>query len=255
MLNEDYKMRKIVYAANNKNGYNVLIELIQQGISIEYLIVHPKSSSKYRDQIIKTANISKDCILIWNETPLRIIESKLKNANADILFSVNFGYKIPIDILEIFDLPINLHISYLPYNKGSYPNVWPLIDGTPAGVSIHKMTAKFDEGEIFARNEVVIETYDDAKSLYLKLESASIRIVKEEFIEIVNNKKQAIPNIGGTTHTKKDFEKLCNIDLEEKMSGKEFINKLRALNYPPYKNAYYIENGKKKYIETKFSQN
>ncbi len=26
---------------------------------------------------------------------------------------------------------INLHISYLPWNKGAYPNVWSFIDETP----------------------------------------------------------------------------------------------------------------------------
>jgi len=39
------------------------------------------------------------------------------------------------------------------------------------------------------------------------------------------------------------------------IKAKDLINRLRALTYPPYKNAYFIdENGEKIYIEIKLSR-
>ena len=31
---------------------------------------------------------------------------------------------------------INLHISFLPFNRGYYPNLWSHQEGTPSGVTI-----------------------------------------------------------------------------------------------------------------------
>ena len=46
-----------------------------------------------------------------------------------------------------------------------------------------------------------------------------------------------------------DFNDLCELDPEEKMTVKEMIDKLRALTHGAYKNAYFIdENNNKIYI-------
>lgn len=62
---------------------------------------------------------------------------------------------------------INLHISYLPFNRGAHPNFWSFFDGTPSGVTIHCVDEGVDTGEIifqrlvnFDKNEnKFIETY------------------------------------------------------------------------------------------------
>lgn len=46
---------------------------------------------------------------------------------------------------------MNLHISYLPWNKGADPNFWSCIDGTPAGVTLHHIDAGVDTGDIIAQ--------------------------------------------------------------------------------------------------------
>ena len=69
----------------------------------------------------------------------------LKNAaRADLIIS--FGYKkiINQNILNIVKRPIiNLHISYLPYNRGKYPNYWSFVNKTPKGVTIHEIDHSF----------------------------------------------------------------------------------------------------------------
>ena len=51
-------------------------------------------------------------------------------------------------------------------------------------------------------------------------------------------------------NTLKDFNKLCVIDLDEKVTMKEAIDKLRALSHGNYKNAYFISsNGEKVFLK------
>ena len=52
---------------------------------------------------------------------------------------------------------INLHISYLPYNKGSHPNFWSFVEKTPKGVTIHEIDKKVDNGPIIARRKIVFK--------------------------------------------------------------------------------------------------
>ena len=64
---------------------------------------------------------------------------------------VSFGYRHIIDkkIIKKLKIPIiNLHIGYLPYNRGAHPNFWSFIENTPSGVSIHEVDEGIDTGKI-----------------------------------------------------------------------------------------------------------
>src|SRR6056300_461455 len=68
-------------------------------------------------------------------------EEKIKTeALEDFDWVISFGYKhiLKSDFISRFYRKIiNLHISYLPYNRGSHPNVWSFVEDTPKGVTIH----------------------------------------------------------------------------------------------------------------------
>ena len=83
---------------------------------------------------------------------------------------VCFGYRkiLKSSTLAKISCPIiNLHISYLPYNRGAHPNFWSFYDGTQSGVSIHLIDEGMDTGPIlfqkktqFEDEKTFIETYD-----------------------------------------------------------------------------------------------
>lgn len=67
---------------------------------------------------------------------------------------VCYGYRIRIrePILSRFKgRIINLHIGYLPWNRGADPNFWSWLDGTYKGVTIHHIDSGLDTGPIIAR--------------------------------------------------------------------------------------------------------
>jgi len=69
--------------------------------------------------------------LLTEKNQLSIIK---QTTGADIVISSGFEHKVPKEIIEVPENGIiNLHPSYLPYNRGSHPHIWSLIEGTPAG--------------------------------------------------------------------------------------------------------------------------
>jgi methionyl-tRNA formyltransferase len=69
---------------------------------------------------------------------------------------------------------INLHISYLPWNRGSDPNLWSWLEDTPRGVSIHRVDAGLDTGDILLQREVAMDI--DADTLRTSYEKLSLAI-------------------------------------------------------------------------------
>ena len=70
---------------------------------------------------------------------------------------LSFGYRRIIErkIINSLKKPIiNLHISYLPYNRGMHPNYWSFINNTPKGVTIHEIDEGIDTGKIILQKRV-----------------------------------------------------------------------------------------------------
>ncbi len=88
---------------------------------------------------------------------------------------VSYGYRhvLPADVVE--RLPqgrsVNLHISLLPWNRGADPNFWSAVDATPAGVTIHHLSAGLDAGDIAAQREVQIADDETLRSSYDRLQA------------------------------------------------------------------------------------
>ena len=117
--------------------------------------------------LIKFLRSKKNIVRIYRNRNLnrKIIEK------ADLIIS--FGYRkiIKSSHLKFPKRPIiNLHISYLPYNRGSHPNFWSFMKNTPKGVSIHEMSDKLDCGPIVFRKKISFSTNENSyKKTYIKL--------------------------------------------------------------------------------------
>jgi hypothetical protein len=65
---------------------------------------------------------------------------------------------------------VNIHLSYLPWNKGAHPNFWAHWDGTPSGVTIHKINEGLDTGNIIFQKIIKFEKNENTFALtYNKL--------------------------------------------------------------------------------------
>lgn len=170
----------------------------------------------------------------------------------DLLLSAGFRHIVPEDVLSVPSRgAVNLHKSYLPYNRGANPNVWTIVDDTPAGVSIHYMTSDIDAGPIIDRREVSRYPDDNARDLYERLERAQFDQFVDVWPEIRDGDADTLnPDIdSGTYHRKREFVDLWELDRSEETTVGNLLDRLRALTFPPHKNAYFEREGEKYYVE------
>jgi len=144
-----------------------------------------------------------------------------------------------------------MHLSYLPFNRGKNPNVWPIVDGTPAGVTLHYIDAGIDTGDIIAQVKVPVESVDTGQIVYQKIVSESVNLFKATWPKIKNGPAERIrqDNRRATFRYARNLKILDTIDQNQKYLAKDLINILRARTFPPFPSAFFIdENGKKVYV-------
>lgn len=147
----------------------------------------------------------------------------------ECLLSVLFGYRLRPEWLAIPSwLPVNLHPALLPWNGGSAPNAWPLVDGSPAGATLHVMADAIDAGDILAPAEVEVRADDTARTLYDRLEHRSAELFEEVWPAIREMPRRPQP-AGGTSHRLAD---LAALDLTD--DDLPTLDKLRARTFHPH---------------------
>lgn len=102
---------------------------------------------------------------------------------------ISFGYRfiLTADVLATARRPVlNLHISYLPWNRGAHPLFWAAYDATPVGVSIHEIDSGIDTGPICFQREVRIDPdVETFSSGYRKLINEIEDLFEENLDEII----------------------------------------------------------------------
>jgi methionyl-tRNA formyltransferase len=169
----------------------------------------------------------------------------------DMTVSVGYDHIVPPDFLSIPDEGcVNLHPAYLPYNRGKSPNVWSIVEDTPAGATLHYMDEGVDTGDVIARKRVKKRFDDTGKTLHRRLEEAQFELFVETWPEIESGEVETTTQTEeGTYHEQREFGKLCELDSDEEYTVKEILNRLRALTFPPFDNAYVEVDGEKYYVD------
>jgi methionyl-tRNA formyltransferase len=126
-----------------------------------------------------------------------------------INFIISHGYLhiIKKDILDLYpDRAINLHISYLPFNRGYDPNFWSFIENTPKGVTIHYLDEGVDTGDIIIQEKVEFDNINETLATsYAKLQSVIQNLFENNWEDIKTKKIKSKKQIGaGTFHKQKD---------------------------------------------------
>ena len=96
---------------------------------------------------------------------------QFKNFQSDLFVVVAYGKILPREVLAIpYLCCMNVHGSLLPEYRGAAPINWAIINGeNETGVSIIKMNAQMDAGDIFAQAKIRIDPDDTAISLRFKM--------------------------------------------------------------------------------------
>lgn len=168
------------------------------------------------------------------------IRTILGNANsidyvpARVGFSLHYQAILKASLITKYHKVYNLHPGYLPWGRGYYPIFWALWEETPAGATLHEITAGVDEGPIVAQIRVQYNESDTGGSLFQRVREAEENLFLEYLPRITDG--QNIPAhpqpAGGTYHRKKEFYELKEQAEWEKMSSRDLLRLVRALTFP-----------------------
>jgi methionyl-tRNA formyltransferase len=176
----------------------------------------------------------------------------IKSIQPEYVVSCGYRHIVPEEILNVpSEGCLNLHPSFLPFNRGANPNIWSIVEETPAGVTLHYMDEGIDTGKILAQKRVEKSFSDTGKTLHKRLEDAQVGLFKQAWPDVVAGglPGQKQKEAAGTYHRTDDFEELCKFNPDEKVRIKDLLDRLRALTYPPYDNARIKVDGDVYYIE------
>lgn len=191
----------------------------------------------------------------YDETQLRIDAGRLKiplligeegekeaiRLRPDVLFSATYHRLISNDVIAAAGQAFNLHPSLLPSYPGKNPFYWVLINGESAtGVSIHRLTDRFDAGEIVMQRKAAIQSDETQGSLRLKLALLAGEMTKEFCTRL--DSSNFLPVLGRSSE-KGCFSQVTDTDrmLDLKNSAEMICRQVRALT--PWPRAILRETG------------
>jgi methionyl-tRNA formyltransferase len=238
----------LLVLGNNWVAWKIVEWLRSSGENIVGLVLHPEPKRKYGDEIVKTADVSPASILDGSRLKEPETLERIQQLKPDLALSLFFDYVLKPELIDIFERGVvNVHPAYLPYNRGQYPNVWSIVEGTPAGVTIHFINDQIDTGDVISQASVEVEPIDTGATLYRKLELACLKLFTETWPTLRAGKaaREAQKPGMGTYHRTRDVDHIDEIDLDRSYRARELIDILRARTFAPYPGAYFRDGDRR----------
>jgi methionyl-tRNA formyltransferase len=242
---------RILYLANNRLGLEVLKWLRDRGEVIAGLVVHPPDRGKFAEDIGAASGLNDAAIFDAGNLREASIREQIRNLEPDLGVCVLFGYVLDRAFLDAMPCRfVNLHPAFLPHNRGAFPNVWSIVDRTPAGVTLHFVDEGVDTGDIIAQRQVPILATDTGESLYDRLEQAALDLFRQTWPLLRAGQQSRIPQdpAAGSSHRARDVAAIDEIDLARTYQAGQLLDILRARTFPPHAGAYFRADGRKIYI-------
>ena len=155
----------------------------------------------------------------------------LKCQNIELAVSYTYSKIIKSDVIAFLKGNIvNIHNSILPFNRGSDPNLWSLVDDTPRGVTLHYIDEKLDKGYVIAQEILEMPDYNVAtlKTTYDELDDAAFKLFKKAFLNYThwNDMKKQVIGMG-SYHSDKDGDRIRKHIESYDMKVSDFLVRLK----------------------------
>lgn len=191
------------------------------------------SFSKINKVLVEKYKDSKEFVPIDVKEQSEIIKKEYQ-----FIISLHCKQIFPEDLVNSVKC-INVHPGLNPYNRGWFPQVFSILNKMPCGATIHWIDAKIDHGNIIVQEKIESYEWDTSLDIYNRVLNKEVELLKNNLYGILTEQVEGFSPEEGNINYLQDFKNLCKLDLEEKLTLKEAIDKLRALSHGEYKNAYY----------------
>ena len=132
----------------------------------------------------------------------------IKSNDIEFIVSDRSRYLIKKNVINYLPKKIvNLHPSFLPWNRGYHPNYWSIKENTPYGVTLHFIDEGIDTGPIIAQTRAFYSSEDTLRTTYNRLRVLMVSLFKACWPELRKGLMTATSQNKnfGTLHYKKDF--------------------------------------------------
>ena len=229
------KKKKILVLCNSdKSKKNIVFELIKylskQKKDVYYFLVLDKNK-----KIIDFLNKNKKKIIKKN---FFYFTENVKKNQFDWLINLWTPIIFKKEFIKKFNNNLNLHPSFLPYNRGKDPYIWSIVDQTPFGVTIHKMNDKIDDGDFYIRKKISLNFPFSGYNLYKESLLEIKKLFLKNWIKIKNNNKKLKKyKKKMKLNYRKDLHKinLINLDDIKNTKIKKFILGALSQDFPSFK--------------------
>jgi methionyl-tRNA formyltransferase len=153
---------------------------------------------------------------------------------AETALSIHYPRVFPREFLDGYRRIYNLHPGYLPWGRGYYPVFWALWEQTPAGATLHEVTAEIDGGPIVAQKRVSYCAADTGWRLHQRVREAEKQLFREHWPAIAAG--SPLPSFpqpaGGSYHSKREFFELRENAPLGSMSACDLLRLAQAFTFP-----------------------
>lgn len=240
--------KRVVLLANHLPGLEVCRILTEDPLTdLVAVFVTDENSNLEQEisKILREKNVPIYCgKQIWSSEEVFSIFSEL---NPDFLVAVYWPWLLKPKIVALLKDSLNFHPALLPKNRGWYPHVYNLKDGTDPGVTLHRIDREADTGAIWASRKVESKSTDTASDLYRRLQAEIVDLFEEVWPLVISGAITPLEqeHSKATYNAKNEISKFDQINLDEVTTPRNFINLLRARTFDGHGYAFYFEGDKK----------
>ena len=190
---QNINSKKIIIATYGDVGISLLQVMFKNNFLKKNILVLTHYKMKNNERFISYLKHFGIKYILDNQNNKKII-NVIKKSKCDLLLSFHYRKKISVDIINSpLYKSVNLHPSLLPKYAGCFSSVWAIFNGEKkTGITYHKMTNKFDDGNIILQKRLSIRKNDTAFSLFYKLLHLSFLHLNEVFDLIFNKKFEGV---------------------------------------------------------------
>lgn len=157
----------------------------------------------------------------------------------DLLISFLYWRKIPEPLLSAASVgAFNLHPGPLPGYRGARGYNFAIMEGANSyGASLHRMTPRFDDGDLVSTTEVPVRADDSALSLYRRTMFAALELIDEFFRDTISGAIiSSVPQEGDDGWASRaEMIELSRIRSSD--GAEEIARKARSFWFPPFPGA------------------
>ena len=161
----------------------------------EIVVIYTGENSPHTDKIISFATRT-GCPLSFEKPTLSQMET-LVHEGVECFFAAEYPWRIPIPASLSF--AINVHPTLLPHGKGPTPLPSLILkESHYSGVTLHKMTSKFDDGDILLQEAIDLGANESFDSLSAKLAVKTPVLLSKLLSHLHNYYQSSIPQGDGS---------------------------------------------------------